>query len=78
MIEYSDQKILSDYLNKWISNKINLELDSLIKLKKIKEKDSNIRALAYQLYENNGVIKRENDLHGVKIWIKIKGKFLGK
>ena len=34
MIEYSDQKILSDYLNKWISNKINLELDSLIKLKK--------------------------------------------
>ena len=33
MIEYSDQKILSDYLNKWISNKINLELDSLIKLK---------------------------------------------
>ena len=66
MIEYSDQKILSDYLNKWISNKINLELDSLIKLKKIKEKDSNIRALAYQLYENNGVIKRENALQVVK------------
>ena len=66
MIEYSDQKILSDYLNKWISNKVNLELDSLIKLKKIKEKDSNIRALAYQLYENNGVIKRENALQVVK------------
>ena len=66
MIEYSDQKILSDYLNKWIANKINLELDSLIKLKKIKEKDSNIRALAYQLYENNGVIKRENALQVVK------------
>ena len=66
MIEYSDQKILSDYLNKWISNKINLELDSLIKLKKIKEKDSNIRALAYQLYENNGVIKRENAFQVVK------------
>ena len=66
MIEYSDQKILSNYLNKWILNKINLELDSLIKLKKIKEKNSNIRALAYQLYENNGVIKRENALQVVK------------
>ena len=28
-------KNLSDYLNKWISNKVNLVLDSLIKLKKI-------------------------------------------
>ena len=34
-------------------------LKSLIDLKDIKEKNSSIKALAYQLYENNGVLKRE-------------------
>ena len=32
----------------------------LIDLKNLKEKNSSIKALAYQLYENNGVLKREN------------------
>jgi len=31
----------------------------LIELKNLKESNSSIKALAYQLYENNGVIKRE-------------------
>ena len=31
----------------------------LIDLKNLKEKNSSIKALAYQLYENNGVLKRE-------------------
>ena len=35
-------------------------LKSLIDLKNLKEKNSSVKALAYQLYENNGVLKREN------------------
>ena len=46
---------LNDYLNKWIHSKINNVLKSLIDLKNIKQKNSSIKALAYQLYENNGV-----------------------
>ena len=34
-------------------------LKSLIDLKNLKDKNSSIKALAYQLYENNGVLKRE-------------------
>ena len=50
---------LTDFINKWIQNKINTVLKSLIDLKNLKEKNSSIKALAYQLYENNGVLKRE-------------------
>jgi len=47
------------FLEKWIKNKINIILKSLIDLKNLKEKNSSIKALAYQLYENNGVLKRD-------------------
>ena len=59
MIEFTDQKDLKDYLIKWLSNKIAIELDSLFKLKSTKESNSLVRALSYQLYENYGVVKRE-------------------
>ncbi len=60
MIENEDKNRLSIYLQNWISEKILTELKSLMDLKFIKEKNTNIRALAFHLYENNGVIKREN------------------
>ena len=60
MIENEDKNRLSIHLQNWISKKILTELRSLMDLKFIKEKNSNIRALAFHLYENNGVIKREN------------------
>jgi len=66
MIEYTDQKDLKDYLVKWLSNKITIELDSLFKLKSIKESNSQVRALSYQLYENYGVVKREKVVSLVK------------
>ena len=47
-------------MNKWIIKKIETELNSLIELKNIKENNPELRALAYRLYENNGVIKRSN------------------
>ena len=59
MIEFTEQKELKDYLLKWLSNKITIELDSLFKLKSIKESNQQVRALSYQLYENYGVVKRE-------------------
>jgi len=59
IIELSAQKKLNNYIHKWIDEKINLVLKSLIDLKNLKESNSSIRALAYQLYENNGVLKRE-------------------
>ena len=60
MIDTSEQKKLQVFLEKWINKKINFILKSLIDLKNYKDNKSNIRALAYQLYENNGVIKRED------------------
>ena len=56
----NDRNNLNDYLNKWIIKKIEAELNSLIELKNIKEDNPELRALAYRLYENNGVIKRSN------------------
>jgi len=50
---------LSEFIKKWLQNKINSVLKSLIDLKNLKEKNSSVKALAYQLYENNGVLKRE-------------------
>ena len=59
MIELKDRNILKIFLEKWIKNKIDIELESLIKLKHLKDNNSEVRALAYNLYENNGVVKRE-------------------
>ena len=59
ILENIQKKKLADFLNKWIKQKINTILKSLIDLKNLKESNSSIKALAYQLYENNGVIKRD-------------------
>jgi ATP-dependent RNA helicase SUPV3L1/SUV3 len=59
IIEQNQKQKLNEYINKWIQNKINTVLKSLIDLKNLKEKNSSVKALAYQLYENNGVLKRE-------------------
>ena len=60
MIEYNEKLKLNTYLQKWINDKIKIELKSLLDLKNIKESNSELRALSYHLYENNGVVKREN------------------
>ena len=59
ILENEDKQRLSQFIEVWIKEKINLVLKSLIDLKNLKESNSSIKALAYQLYENNGVIKRE-------------------
>ena len=59
ILENDDKQKLSEFIGNWIKEKIKLVLKSLIDLKNLKESNSSIKALAYQLYENNGVIKRE-------------------
>jgi ATP-dependent RNA helicase SUPV3L1/SUV3 len=60
VLEQDQKKNLSLFINKWLKSKIDTVLQSLIDLKNLKDKHSSIKALAYQLYENNGVLKREN------------------
>jgi len=60
ILEKDQREKLSLFIKKWLKNKIDTVLQSLIELKNIKEKNSSVKALAYQLYENNGVLKREN------------------
>ncbi len=60
MMEKEEKIKLNDYLQIWINKKIKTELKSLIDLKNIEDDNSELRALAYHLYENNGVVKREN------------------
>jgi len=59
IIEQNYKQKLINFIDQWIKNKINTSLKSLVDLKNLKEKNSSIKALAYQLYENNGVLKRE-------------------
>jgi len=70
MLEQNQRKKLYEFLDKFIKNKVNTILESLIDLKNLKDKNSSIKALAYQLYENNGVLKREN----VSEYLKILGQ----
>ena len=66
MLDNVDKSNFAKFIQGWIKKKISLDLKSLTDLKNIITKNTTIRALAYQLYENNGVIKREN----VKDFIK--------
>ena len=59
IIEKGPKQKLNEYIRRWIQVKINNVLKSLIDLKYIKENNSSIKALAFQLYEKNGVLKRE-------------------
>jgi len=59
MIDNIHKSNFIKYLQNWINEKINNDLKSLTDLKNIDNSNTSIRALAYQLYENNGVIKRE-------------------
>ncbi len=60
VVETEDKNKLQNFLKEWLNEKINYELGSLIRLKNIKSSNSSTRALSYMLYENNGVLKRDN------------------
>ena len=66
MVDNIEKINFNNFLQDWISKKINTDLKSLTDLKNISTSNTSIRALAYQLYENNGVVKREQ----VKYFLK--------
>jgi len=51
---------LTRYLNNWLVEYINKVLGDLVKLSKHKVSNQYLRGLVFQLYENNGVIKRND------------------
>ena len=59
ILEFDQKQKINSFLEKWLKNKIGTILKSLIDLKDLKEKNSSINALSFQLYENNGVLKRD-------------------
>tara|TARA_B100001559_G_scaffold309322_1_gene303412 strand:- start:1049 stop:2782 length:1734 start_codon:yes stop_codon:yes gene_type:complete len=59
-IELQSKFQLEEFLKKWLDNFINEVLGDLINLTKKKTENQYLRALIFQLYENNGVIKRSS------------------
>ena len=57
-LEIKYQKKLNKFLNEWLKNLIYSELKDLVALNDFEKKNSSVRALCYQLYEGNGVLKR--------------------
>ena len=51
---------LTSFLNHWLKGYILEQLRDLINLTKLQNDNKYLRALAYQLYESNGVLKRIN------------------
>ncbi len=66
LVEDSKIKLIS-FLNKWLSNYVNEILGDLIKLSTYKISNQYLRGLVFQLYENNGVVKREEVQEIVKL-----------
>ena len=48
------------FLNTWLKKYIEEELEDLINLVKSENKNKYLRALSFQLYESNGILKRKN------------------
>ena len=57
-IEEDTKQKLENFLKNWLSNYIQEILGDLINLTKQKTNNQYLRALVFQLFEKNGVIKR--------------------
>ena len=58
---------LLHFLSDWLSGYISEELNDLINLIKLDNKNKYLRALSFQLYESNGILKRINVEDIVKV-----------
>ena len=70
------QKQLELFTKSWLSSYINEVLGDLINLINIKIENQYLRALSFQLYENNGVLKRKNIDEIIKLISKEERKKL--
>jgi len=66
-LEFESKIKLEEFLKKWFRNYINEILGDLINLTKKKTDNQYLRALIFQLYEKNGVIKRNEIDNIVKL-----------
>ena len=60
ILDLDSKNRLKEFLHNWLKNLINTELKDLVNLNKFEQKNSSVRALCYQLFENNGVLKRDS------------------
>ena len=67
---------LEQFIKNWLSSYIKETLGDLINLTNIKIENQYLRALSFQLYENNGVLKRENVNEVIKLISKEERKKL--
>ena len=58
-IDIDSKQKLEKFLDEWIKKVIEEKLKDLVNLKNNKVKGAKVRALCFQLFENNGVLKRE-------------------
>ena len=67
---------LEQFIKNWLSSCIKETLGDLINLTNIKIENQYLRALSFQLYENNGVLKRKNVDEVIKLISKEERKKL--
>jgi len=70
------KKELEQFTKDWLSSHINEVLGDLINLTKLKIENQYLRAVSFQLYENNGVLKRKNVDEVIKLISKEERKKL--
>jgi len=68
------KKELEQFIKKWLSSYISKVLEDLINLTKTKIENQYLRALSFQLYENNGVLKRKDIEEIIKLISKEERK----
>jgi len=59
-IDNQSKNELYKFIKDWLSNYISSELKDLIYLTDLKKENKYLRALAFRLYENNGILKRSD------------------
>ena len=59
ILEFENRNRLQIHLEQWVKKFIREKLTDLVNLNNIEKNNNSIRALCYQLIENNGVLKRD-------------------
>jgi ATP-dependent RNA helicase SUPV3L1/SUV3 len=75
-LQENNRSNLEIFLDNWLSSHIDEVLKDLIGLTKLKIENQYLRALSFQLYENNGIIKRKEINHIIKLIDKEERKKL--
>ena len=75
-LDEKEKEKLDFFLKEWLSKYVRDALGDLIRLTSTEIEDKYLRALAFQMYENNGIVKRQEIDHIVKLISKENRKKL--